>query len=216
MKRRSNQTAREESRDFNQVTHMMLSASLLGALMDTLSSDRCDSTTVRQFYDTWKTASLSKTFLPVNPGLILGYLYLAILFVQQKWIEAAPELLPNDPASSDWGLTRAQIMAEKEPKPSVRYVLRRIRNSLGHARVQIDWPHDVKEAETLRKVKLMFRDIDPKDPSNTFSIQISVEDAFQLAKKYHATAGERLAAKHGGTPVYDEDWKPKRASSDQS
>jgi HEPN pEK499 p136 len=202
---RQEKALRERS-NFDQVTHMMLSASLLGALMDSLLSGHADSTTVRQFCKEWAGTIQSKRFVPFNPGLILGYLYLAILYVQEKWTDAAPDASPTDPTQAAWGLSSARIAAPKNKTPTIRYILRRIRNSLGHARVDIIWPPNLPIADILSKVTLVFHDVNLRDPTDTFEVELNVKDAFQLARKYHVAAGELVANQFGGTVLYDQDW----------
>jgi hypothetical protein len=72
--------------------------------------------------------------------------------------------------------------------------------------VEVKWPPGLSIDEILSKVTLVFQDIDPNDQSNTFEAELSIRDAFQLAKKHHVTAGEYVAKRYGGTLFYDRDW----------
>ena len=139
-----------------------------------------------------------------------AYLYLAILFVNAKWMKAAPDVRPTQPGMSNWALSNAAIDAPMRTDPTIRYILRRIRKSLGHARIEVNWPAKVAPTEIPSKVTLIFHDVNMRDRKDTFRAELTLLDAFNLARQYHVAAGELIAKTYGVVPVYDVGWNPQK------
>lgn len=131
--------------------------------------------------------------IPFSMGSILGLSFIGILWAKENWID----LLPEDEwekVASDWGLESAKIIDSKKPNPSVRHVVRRLRNSLGHANAYFTVGSiDIKNL--LDETTITFHDINQRDPSDTFDAIISCTGIFRLIKKYQSIIHQSVLIK---------------------
>lgn len=134
-----------------------------------------------------KKAKYTEHLVPYCLGSILGSLYCGILLSKERWYDVLPEDSIND-APSDWGLTGVSYNSSRKPDPSIKYAIRRIRNALGHGNMSINVPHDLDyrkdEFEFERKTSIRFYDEDPRDKSDVFEIEISIDGLYALVKKF--------------------------------
>ena len=125
----------DEKYAIDYITHGLLSASLLGALMDELVAGTEDNITLGEFYRRWSQQHQSERFQPFNEGVALAFMYLGILFARENW----PDLVPEDDLST-WNITPLRLVSPKEPQPKLHYFVRRLRNALGHGTPTIHVP----------------------------------------------------------------------------
>ena len=63
-----------------------------------------------------------------------------------------------------------------------------MRNALGHGNMSINVPHDLDyrkdEFEFEKRTSVRFYDEDPRDKSDVFEIEISIDTLFALVKKF--------------------------------
>jgi hypothetical protein len=149
---------------------------------------RIEDMTVREFHAAWlKKAKYTEHAVPYSLGSILGYLYCGILLSKERWYDFLPEDSIKD-APSEWGFAGVNYNSPKKPDPSIKYTLRRIRNALAHGNMSINVPHDLDyrkyEFEFEKRTFIKFHDEDPRDKSDIFEIEISVEDLSTLVKKF--------------------------------
>jgi hypothetical protein len=150
-------------------------------------SDKRDALTIGQFYDGVSGDSSSQRFRPLNEGVLLAFMYLGILFPREKW----SDLIPKSDLSL-WSLTPRRLSFPKKPKPSLFDVVRRIRNSLGHASPTIDVPAETTATDMASQVTVTFRDKNTSDPGDTFEVKLCLGQALHLAKMLHKTVLEEL------------------------
>ena len=184
-----------EQRGIDAITHGMLSASLLEALNVILLSEKRDQMTVGEFYDWWARSHQSARFTPFNEGVVLAFLYLGVLFARENW----KELVPDDELSS-WKLSPVRLVVPKKPRPKLKYFVRRIRNSLAHGSPTIHVPQDTSQEELASAITITFRDVNQKNASDTFDAELTLQDAFHLAKMLHLTFHTEIANRYQVAP----------------
>lgn len=170
------------------ISGSMYSLNFLRNISVAIFDQRREDMTVREFHTAWlKKAKYTEHSVPYCLGSILGYLYCGILLSKERWYD----LLPEDPikdAPSEWGFTGVKYNSPKKPNPSIKYAIRRIRNALGHGNMSIDVPHDLDyrkdEFEFEKRTSIRFYDEDPKDKSDVFEIEISIDGLSALVKKF--------------------------------
>src|SRR5579872_284478 len=170
------------------VTHGMLSVSLLESFTRAVYSNQRHTTTIGQFYDSFQATHQSKRFRPFNEGVLLAFMYLGILFPREKWSHLIPKA-----DLSVWGITPRRLSFPKKPNPSLFDLVRRIRNSLGHASPTIDVPTGTTPTNIASQVTVTFRDKNKSDPADVFEIELSLKQALHLAKMLHKTVLEDLS-----------------------
>lgn len=166
----------------------MYSLNFLRNISVAIFDQRIEDMTVREFHMEWlKKAKYTEHLVPYCLGSILGSLYCGILLSKERWYDVLPEDSIND-APSDWGLTGVSYNSSRKPDPSIKYAIRRIRNALGHGNMSINVPHDLDyrkdEFEFERKTSIRFYDEDPRDKSDVFEIEISIDGLYALVKKF--------------------------------
>ena len=141
-------------------THCMHSVAFLFDITDAIFSEESYEISVGAFYDEWlkQVGAPRPKITPFNPGVFNAYLYVGILLAKERWFDLLPDE-PIDKSEPDWGLHEANVTAPKEPNPTIRYVVRRIRNSLGHARHDVNIAPDFSPNEILSKVTWSFHDV---------------------------------------------------------
>ncbi|PKO02873.1 MAG: hypothetical protein CVU43_05490 [Chloroflexi bacterium HGW-Chloroflexi-5] len=146
--------------------------------------------TVRAFHAAWlKKAKSTDRSVPYCLGSIVGYLYCGILLSKECWYD----LLPDEPlenAPPEWGFAGAKYNSPKKPKPTIKYVVRRIRNALGHGNIKINVPHNLDyrkdEVDFERRILIRFYDEDYQDKSDVFDIEMSIKDLSALVKMFQS------------------------------
>ena len=108
-----------------------------------------------------------------------------------KW-----KLYPN--SDPDWGLHRATVVAPKELIPTVRYCLRRLRNSLGHTSFVYSIPKVMPDGQNLYEaVTVNFQDHNPKDPADAFQVVLNSVECVKLTAKLRQTVHAYVMKKYG-------------------
>jgi len=144
--------------------------------------------TVREFHAAWlKKVKYTEHSVPYCLGPLLGYLYCGILLSKERWYDFLPES-PLKDAPPEWGFTGVKYSSPKNTDPTVKYVVRRLRNALGHGNMAIEVPHDLDykkdEFEFEKRTVIKFHDEDQRDKSDTFDIEISIDGLISLVKKF--------------------------------
>jgi hypothetical protein len=182
-----NSLAEQSSIDL--VTHGLLSFSLLEQLARTLTLSERDTLTVHEFFKRFQAKHDSSRFGPWNEGVLLAGFYLTIVFVREKWRDLIPDVDLNA-----WNITPIILTAPEEPNLSrLRYVVRRIRNSVGHTTPVINVPAGTTPQTMATAVTVSFADVNQKRSTDTFDITLRLRDAYHLANKLHETVHNSLA-----------------------
>jgi len=177
---------------FNAITHGMLSFSLLGHLAVALKSPNADKLTLKDVYDQFQSSHKSVLFGPFNEGVLLSALYLSVAVVKSNWAS----FIPDDDLAT-WKITPLLIEAPCEPHPTrIKYVAKRLRNSLSHATPSIQVPAETMHENVARMVTITFSDKHMKNPADTFKLSLTFADAYHFAKKLHENIAFGLAMKH--------------------
>lgn len=125
------------------ISGSMYSLNFLRNISVAIFDQRIADMTVREFHAArLKNAKYTGHSVPYCLGPILGFLYCGILLSKERWFEFLPEDSIKE-ATPDWGFTGANYKSPKEPNPSIKYTIRRIRNALAHGNILINVPHDL-------------------------------------------------------------------------
>jgi len=148
-----------------------------------------DDMTVRDFHSVWlKDTNYTDHFVPYCLGSIMGYLYCGILLAKERWFDFLPEDSLKD-ATDKWGLAEAKCTSPKKPDPSVKYVVRRMRNALGHGNITINVPHDLDykkdEFDFEKRSSIVFKDENVRDRSDVFSIEVTIYSLVTLVTTFY-------------------------------
>jgi hypothetical protein len=161
----------------------MLSASLLADLTMKLYSSKRDTMTIGQFYDDFGTHHDSQRFRPFNEGVILSFLYW-VMIAKENW----EHLIPEDDLSA-WGINPSRLESPKYKDPTkthtLKYLVRRLRNALGHGNVSVRVPLGATQATMMTDTTISFYDENRKDKADTFDATLTLKDAFEVARKLH-------------------------------
>jgi len=128
---------KEERDAVDNVTNAMFSGGFLDSISLLVNTPRGHDLSVGDFYEQWLAgASPKQRKLPISPGIIVGLLYLALVYGKELWFDQLPDV-PVCQAEEAWGITRAMYSCPKESRPSLRYVVRRLRNAMAHGNVTV-------------------------------------------------------------------------------
>lgn len=169
------------------VTDAMHSLSFLDSISDIIFSKRGDMITVEEFYDNWlQDIGVEDRKVPCSLGSIVGYLFCGIILTKEKWYSLIPDI-DISRLDSSWGLDSITLEAPKLQKPSVRKIIRRLRNALGHGNIKVNVPHNVSNKEQIYiQTTLEFSDVNQSDPNDTFYAVLSLDSLFKLIKQIHS------------------------------
>lgn len=171
----------DEERDaIDNITNAMLSVGFLADISDFIFSANRNFLTVGQFYDKWIQEVLPKKHKPpLSPGIILALMYVAMMYGKERWSNIIPNIDIKE-IDNAWGFKDASFRCSKKKSPTLRYIIRRLRNSLGHGNVKFIIPPDLKPEERLDKVKIEFHDDNPKDRSDNFDMALTLRESYQF------------------------------------
>lgn len=178
------------------VTNSMFSLDFLEGITDVIFSEQRDSMTVGHFYDEWlKASGVREKKIPFSLGAIIGYLYCGILFAKEHWFEMLPDVDFID-ANPKWGISGAPFSAPKKEKPSLKYVIRRVRNALGHGNINVNVPRDLKDrTDRMTRVTIEFCDRNNSDPSDTFHIELSLKQLSTFVRAFQSLIHNTVRSK---------------------
>ena len=181
------------------ITNCMYSVGFLHDIGDAIFSGNRDSLTVGKFYDGWFNATgRAQPVVPFNPGIVLAHMYVGILFAKENWFDLIPDVDLAATSASSWGLLGARVVAAREPRPNLRYVVRRIRNSLGHGSPAISVPSSgLSRQNMMSVVSVTFRDVNQRDPGDTFEAEAKLDQVFVLIKKFQEDVHQHVRTKYG-------------------
>jgi len=164
------------------LTNSMNSMSFLYEISNVIFSSDRDKITVGGFYDAWiRNIGSSVDRVPINLGIILGYLYCGFLYTKENWDYLLPDIAFVD-ADEKYGIITDNFICRVQ-NPNVRYVVRRIRNALAHGNIFLNVPDYITTKEQLYSdVTIRFKDINQKDSKDIFEIELSIN---QLTKFIH-------------------------------
>lgn len=180
----------------DRVTEAMHSLSFLLDASNVIFGIKRDSVTLGQFYDSWlRSSGAPQHKIPFSLGAILGYLCCGILFAKEHWFDLVPDVLMGD-LSMDWVLSevRGSVSAPKAKAVTARYVVRRIRNALGHGSIEV--LSEAKErSQLLTHTSIVFRDVDFYDPADTFDATASLDVLTRFIKRFQHEIHQHVRSK---------------------
>ena len=148
---------------------------------------------LNEFYQKWSIQHFKEDvkLLPMNPGTVLMISYVNFLAAKQLWFDLFEET-PISELDEKWGLTDAEIESDESSDPSLRYVIRRMRNGLAHYRIEIISKKEIMDLENTNYKEIMdnsyfvIRDIDEKTGKN-FMIKINFSNLSKLNSEIYTT-----------------------------
>ncbi|MFQ6074736.1 MAG: hypothetical protein ACE5Z5_01190 [Candidatus Bathyarchaeia archaeon] len=89
-------TENEERDAIDHITNTMFSVAFLMEISDFIFSPLANSLTVGQFYNQWiRRVVPDQIKIPFSPGIILGELYVAIVYGKEMWFDIIPDVEVN-------------------------------------------------------------------------------------------------------------------------
>ena len=133
----------------------------------------------------------------MNPGVLLSYMYLAILFTKENWFKVIPDV-----ELSAWNITPVKLDIPQQPAPKLCYFVRRLRNALGHGSLDIHVPPGIKPQDFASRVTVTFRDRNTAKgkEADTFEAELSLEHVMHIARKFHELVLNDASKRYGQTP----------------
>ncbi len=156
------------------MTDMGFSSNLLEGLNLALSKSEYRTMSLETFYGMWmKKNNLSEIICPYNFGVIIGELYCGLVFAKENWIDLLPDVLFSD-IDDSWGIKTDKLNYSEKSEPTLRDVVRRIRNSLGHSNFEIELSEIKSYPELFNEAIINFWDSNIKKPEDKFSISLKI------------------------------------------
>ena len=186
----------QEKNHVDFITDSMCSLDFLQGITNVIFSRDRDKFTVGSFYDQWLQESGIKDIkVPFSLGTILGCLYCGILFAKEHWFDLLPDVgLAN--ADPEWGISGTTYYCTATTDRSLKYVVKRIRNALGHGNADVNIPKDMKDrAELMTRVTLQFHDVNIRRPSDTFDIELSLDQLSKFIKAFQSLIHKHVRSK---------------------
>ena len=177
------------------ITSSMFSLGFLKNISDIIFSPNKYKVTVGQFYDQWiKNCGAQNIKIPFSLGAILGDLYCGILFAKENWIDLLPDV---DFRSVDpkWGISGLTFTASKVTNPNLKYLVKRIRNALGHGNIEVNVPKGIEKNEITAKVTIDFHDENMRDSSDTFDMTCSLDQLSTFVKEFQSIIHSHVRSK---------------------
>ena len=175
----------EDEKDaIDHITNAMFSLDFLKFFTDSLANPSLNQKSIEYFYSFWLgNRNLPEFKIPFNPGIVLGYLYVGILYAKEGWYS----LIPNKPLneSGEWGVSNLTVSNPQEPDIRLNDFARRIRNALGHGRIKINIPRDgsFTPDNVEDTVSVTFNDVN-RDPSDTFEVTMKISELEKFIKQF--------------------------------
>ena len=120
---------------------------------------------------------------PLSPGIILGLMYVSIVYGRETWDDLIPNHKIKD-IDKEWGIKNANFKCFKKQNPTLKYVIRRLRNSFGHGNINFIIPKGTKHENKFDEIKIKFHDENMKDSSDTFDATLTLNEIFKFTKKF--------------------------------
>lgn len=180
----SSRSLDEEREAIDLVTGSMFGLGFLREISALIASGQGDRISVQEYYQQWlQVRSPKEQKIPFNPGTIVGYLYCGLGLTKEIWQDLIPNV-PSATAPPEWRIHDIAVAAPLQPNPTVRYVIRRLRNAIGHARVEIEIPDGIT-VQTIDNVKFTFHDVDPRNSSDTFKAVATLGALIRVISTFH-------------------------------
>jgi len=189
-------TETEEKNAIDNITNTMFSVAFLKEITDFMFSAGRNELSVGRYYDKWK-ASIGQDKTPFSPGIILGELYVAIVYGKEIWFDIIPDTEINA-VTTDWGITHVRYMYPINPHPSLRDIIRRLRNALAHSNVKIVIPEGTTNKNMLDTISIKFHDEKP-DGTDTFDAELKLNELFRFIQKFQSHVHDHVRSKYNIT-----------------
>ena len=183
----------EEKDAVDNITNAMFSVDFLSEISDFIFSTNRNSLTVGKFYDKWvKERSLKKDKPPLSLGVILGLMYVALVYGEEWWYDIIPKTNVKD-IDDDWGIKHANFKFSKELNPTLEYIIPKLRHALAHKDIKIIVPKNIRPENTFDATKIEFYDRGQDKPF----VVLSLNEIFKLIKKFQNFIHKHVREKYG-------------------
>lgn len=192
-------TIDQEKNTIDLVTDAMFSLSFLESANNAIFSSPNTDISLKRFYRTWlERTGAPQRQIPFSLGSFVGYMFCGLLITKENWSDLLPAgpLSRLDPA---WGLTGVACVSPQEPQPTVAYVIRRLRNALGHTNFSVHVPGTEEIGGDLAKINDLttwtFNDVNPRNLADTFEMTLTINQVAKLIKQFHSIAHQAVRQK---------------------
>lgn len=180
------------------MTDMGFSSNLLEAMNLAISKPEWREMPLGTFYGLWmKKNNLKEVISPYNFGVVIAELYCGLVFAKENWID----LLPDEDferIDDSFGIKTSDYCFPAKTTPKLRDIVRRIRNSLSHSNFKIELSDDRNYLSMFNEATVFFEDINPKNPQDTFSIKLKVDQLKTFYGAYRDLVFKSITEKNGG------------------
>jgi len=184
----------EEKNAIDNITTCMFSIGFLHEITTNILNSDKNKESLIDFYASWLKNRKANNLLPISPGIILGYLYVGIVYAKENWVDLIPDT-PIQKSGHEWSLYSYTPNCPKEPNPTLKYVVRRIRNSLSHGYARTIVPSTKDQKEQFENIAMEFKDINQKDFNDTFIIEIKLVDIQIFIKQFQSVIWQKIMDK---------------------
>ena len=135
--------------------------------------------------------------VPFSPGQILGNLYTSIVLGKEHWYDLIPDIEFSS-ISPEWGLNGGTVSDSVISDPSLKHVITRLRNALGHGNLEYNLPKGLGSHDAImKKSTIKFHDERPNRTSNYFDAEFTLEQLFLFNKQFQSIIHKHVRAKYG-------------------
>ncbi|EKQ52844.1 MAG: hypothetical protein A370_04000 [Clostridium sp. Maddingley MBC34-26] len=141
---------------------------------------------IRHFYDEHiKHACEVESDTSKSLSVILGYIYCSILYTKESLFNLLPDICLNS-EENEWGIRVAESSKSNYPNLSLKYVVKKIRNSFACRSFKINIHENITRDKVFKNIKMVFYDINPNDRSDMFEIELSIDELVDFVKKFNS------------------------------
>lgn len=175
------------------VAGSMYSLNFLRNASDAIFDDRLRSWGIGEIYDGWTKRfgmdAFPSPFVPYSLGAVIGYLYCGILFAKEAWFDLLPDT-ELSLAESAWGFEEMYYSCPLKPRPTIKYVFRRLRNALGHGNISLEVirqdDFDKRDKEILEKNTIfIFHDKNQLNEQDIFDARITLFNLSRSVRMFY-------------------------------
>lgn len=170
------------------VTSCIMGTGFLMGVTSLLHTPQRENISVGQFYRDWlQCASPQQRRLPVEPGNFVGCLNCGLILTKELWFDLILDT-PVSEAPEDWGFADLTVSDSKQSEPTLRHVMRRIRNALAHGNIKLN-------VCGLAITDSLFHFHDESQRKGTFDAVISISTLIKMIRKFQSVVHFHVRAK---------------------
>ena len=143
-----------------------------------------NSITVNDFFEKWKCGGRKSASYNINLGMnLIRTLYCGFVIPKEKYETLLPEVPLDSTEIYEWFGHDSNWKIKVEEK-DLKSCIRRIRNSIAHFYIYIDFPKEyTASSRILKNTTVMFKDRKNKQMPFTFEVKFTVDQLIKIMTK---------------------------------